>query len=385
MSNERAGRAGSQKFMLPQALRGIAAFWVMFHHAYWGRHIVHLYAALPPLIAQLLFLRGFFGVEIFFVLSGFIIAHSLRGAVITGRYFRDFAIRRSLRLDPPYWAAIAFAIGMSFLSAHVVHKAYALPTRGDLLSHLTYTQMFFGYPYSISGVFWTLTYEIQFYLILIISIMAFQRLSLIVGRLSAAIVIFGPLYIIAWVWGVFIWGDNIQGFFYVNWYGFFVGTLGYWAASQRYVAIPFWLLVIGLLIFGRDVGIVCALTAVLLHVTLKNGSIVRALSFRPLQFLGAISYSLYLTHAQVQGASMNLLYRYLPRTVAGEAIALLLSALICVAAAALFWWIIERPSHALAKKFGRARRSETRTRTSHEESGLEQSGTVDITGVAPLR
>jgi peptidoglycan/LPS O-acetylase OafA/YrhL len=379
MSLEGEATPSPQKFMLPQALRGIAATWVMFHHAYWGRHIVHLYAALPQMVAQVLFLRGFYGVEIFFVLSGFIIAHSIRGAEVTGRYIRDFAIRRSIRLDPPYWAAIAFAVVMGALSARVVHKAYEFPSAADILSHITYTQMIFGYPFTISGVFWTLTFEVQFYLVLVISMMLFQKLARRLGVIAAALIVFGPLYAIAWIWGVFIPGANTEAFFYVNWYGFFAGALGYWAASKRSVVIPFWALAIGLLLLGRDISQVCAVTAVLLHVTLKNGSIVRTLSNRPLQFLGTISYSLYLTHTQVQGASMYLLYKFIPRTVGGEAVALILSALTCIAAAAFFWWIIERPSHALAKRFG------GRTRRRAEACiPPDKSADIALSGATPL-
>jgi peptidoglycan/LPS O-acetylase OafA/YrhL len=351
----------------------------MFHHAYWGKHIVHLYAALPPTIAQFLFLKGFYGVEIFFVLSGFIIAHSIRGAEVTGRYIRDFAIRRSIRLDPPYWAAIAFAVTMEAVSARVLHKAYAFPSAADILSHVTYTQMIFGFPFTISGVFWTLTFEVQFYLVLVFSMMLFQKLARRAGVVAAALIVFGPLYAIAWIWGVMIRGANTEAFFYVNWYGFFVGALGYWAASKRSVVIPFWALAAGLFLLGRDISQVCAVTAVLLHVTLKTGSIVRALSNRPLQFLGTISYSLYLIHTQVQGASMYLLYKFIPRTVGGEVLALTLSALICIAAAAFFWWIIERPSHALAKRFGGRTRRQAEARISPDKSP-----DVALSGAAPL-
>ena len=52
---------------------------------------------------------GFVGVDIFFVLSGFVIAYSVREARITPRFLGRFALRRSIRLDPPYWITIAIA------------------------------------------------------------------------------------------------------------------------------------------------------------------------------------------------------------------------------------------------------------------------------------
>lgn len=374
MSVEPASAFANSKFKLIQALRGIAAMWVVLHHAYWGRHVVDLYAALPPELAQTLFLRGFFGVEIFFVLSGFIIAHSVRGAEITARYVRDFALRRSVRLDPPYWAAIAFVVTMATLSARVVHKPYTPPTFLNVLAHLSYTQVILGFP-EISGVFWTLAYEVQFYLILVLSLLIFQKLSRRLNRVVAALAVFSPLYIIAWIWGVFIHGDNSVGFFYINWYGFFVGALGYWAASKRYVLVPFLALAAGLFLFGPDVAKVCAVTAVLLHITQRNGSIVWALSWRPLQFLGSISYSLYLIHTPIQGASMFLLYRWIPRTAVGEAAALTLSVLTCVFGAFLFWWAIERPSHSLAKRIGRqAKLGRLRARLPENDVAQEGDG-----------
>lgn len=373
-----AAMVPSGKFKLVHALRGIAATWVVFFHAFWGEHITHLYEALPKPIAEFVFLRGFFGVEIFFVLSGFIIAHSVRDARITGRYLGNFAVRRSLRLDPPYWAAILFAVVMASVSAKVVHKQYTVPGIEDLIAHVTYTQVILGFP-EINGVFWTLTYEVQFYLVLITSLLIFQKLAKHLSTTTSAIIVFAPLYIIAWVWGVFIFGDKDLGFFWIKWYGFFAGALGYWAASNRRLLIPFWALAAGLLFFGRDVSQACSLTAVLLHVALKRGSIVSALGWAPLQFLGTISYSLYLIHTPVQGASMFLLYRFIPRTVAGETLALFLSFLVCVAGSWVFWWAIERPSHEFAKRFGRLRRQTIQDRgTEAPTERLEAGATPEV-------
>jgi peptidoglycan/LPS O-acetylase OafA/YrhL len=49
---------------------------------------------------------GHFGVPIFFVLSGFVIALSLDGKPMSLEIIGRFILRRSIRLDLPYWTAI---------------------------------------------------------------------------------------------------------------------------------------------------------------------------------------------------------------------------------------------------------------------------------------
>ena len=67
---------------LVDGLRGIAALWVVLFHLYMGGHLGKAAVVIPGLAA---FCRvGTLGVYIFFVLSGFVIAHSVGKHQVTG-------------------------------------------------------------------------------------------------------------------------------------------------------------------------------------------------------------------------------------------------------------------------------------------------------------
>ena len=60
--------------------------------------------------------NGFLGVDIFFVISGFVIALSVSKGAPTFGYFGRFIVRRSIRLDPPYWSSILLEVLLLHLS-----------------------------------------------------------------------------------------------------------------------------------------------------------------------------------------------------------------------------------------------------------------------------
>jgi peptidoglycan/LPS O-acetylase OafA/YrhL len=76
------------------------------------------------------------------------------------------------------------------------------------------------------------------------------------------------------------------------------------------------------------------------------------LNWRWLQFLGTISYSLYLIHNPITGAAFRAGFLLTGRNIYTEAFWWLVSLAACIGAATLFWLFIERPSARLAKKFG---------------------------------
>ena len=160
-------KAATPRLLFIDGLRGVAATAVLLFHIATSDFFHHFPGMVQP-INKLFLHTGYLGVEIFFVISGFVIAYALRNAQINAPYTRTFLIRRSLRLDPPYWAAIAATLLVCALLTRLFHATtYGTPSPSTLLAHVFYLQGILGKP-QILVVFWTLCYEIQFYLLYLI-------------------------------------------------------------------------------------------------------------------------------------------------------------------------------------------------------------------------
>src|SRR5207244_937357 len=98
----------------------------------------------------------------------------------TPGFLGGFALRRSIRLDPPYWTAIVFVLALHVLGplTGIVPSPYgeAPPQASQILTHLFYAQDILGFEHLSLG-FWTLCIEVQFYLLLVIFVGVAQRLS----------------------------------------------------------------------------------------------------------------------------------------------------------------------------------------------------------------
>lgn len=127
-----------------EALRGLAAWMVVYAH-------YALYAGVD--IAMLRF--AYTGVDLFFVLSGFLFAPYLLGRKLRPA---EFALRRAFRIYPAYLVALAVYAGMKALSG--------LPTpyvwEHLVFAHLQSREMAFFY----NPAFWSLPAEVEFYLFL---------------------------------------------------------------------------------------------------------------------------------------------------------------------------------------------------------------------------
>lgn len=139
-------------------LRGVAAILVVFFHFRYFLNDVYAQKNL----GYILFGGGAFGVDLFFMISGFIIAASTKNN--SGVFI--FCIRRFFRIYPAFF--IVFLIGLITLyssestetiirSLFFIHRDYTLPSPG------------FGY--NLLGPAWTLTYEIYFYAIFSIAML----------------------------------------------------------------------------------------------------------------------------------------------------------------------------------------------------------------------
>lgn len=287
------------------ALRGVAASWVLLYHFYSHLSREGTLVRLPRPLHDLI-LSGHLGVEIFFVLSGFVIAYAVADSVVTPRFFGRFALRRSLRLDPPYWATIFASFAVLSLTSRLGlgRSALARPSEfsagGILLANMFYLDNILGAP-SIVKVGWTLCLEVQFYLVYILLCGLMQRADAAgLPRHGSRAIVFAPLALYSLAIAAGLAAFPYPGFFFEYWYLFFLGAVASWTITRR--SSPLWLygfaaLAIASLAVSWDSRTVVALLTAASIVGLgRAGRLSTALDWPWLQYLGAISYSLYLLH-----------------------------------------------------------------------------------------
>jgi peptidoglycan/LPS O-acetylase OafA/YrhL len=103
---------------------------------------------------------GFMGVELFFLISGFVILMS-----VWGRSMADFAVSRIIRLYPAYWFAVLLIGGIYLTTGMGRGKP------DQIIPNLTMFQQGMGVR-NVSGVFWTLWAEMHFYALISLLVLA---------------------------------------------------------------------------------------------------------------------------------------------------------------------------------------------------------------------
>lgn len=151
-----------------QGLRAIAALMVLTSHLFWD---------MPPMRAH--WAKAWFvaigpsGVDIFFVISGFIIYHVSRrsaaraAAVGRGRALYEFAMKRVIRIYPLYWVVFASASVMMIW----------LPPASTFLKKPQAELIFLidSIPNFRVQAAWTLTFEVYFYAVTALSLVLFPK------------------------------------------------------------------------------------------------------------------------------------------------------------------------------------------------------------------
>ena len=162
------------------ALRGIAIWAVVMHHllSRWRGSVGPV--EVPFLgwdaVEALHFMPG---VPLFYLLSGYLLTWTEGKRAERGNYsLRSYAMRRVLRLVPAYYVAIV-----------VVLLVWPKPTSfWDLVSHLTFTHGFTpAYARTMSPAFWSLTPEVVFYAMVPLLVLKLTRLW---QRLALFVVLF---------------------------------------------------------------------------------------------------------------------------------------------------------------------------------------------------
>ncbi|MGF7081315.1 acyltransferase family protein [Mucilaginibacter sp. UYCu711] len=163
-------------------LRAIAILSVMFYHFE-------------------VFSAGWIGVQLFFVLSGYLITKGLasekKQVKQFGSYIKIFYLKRVLRIFPVYFLYVACFLAFCYITHN------AATANGAAIPLITYTVNIYGLaPHTVNmagfGYVWSLSAEEQFYLIW--PFIVFFSSEAVLRRILYAIMFIAPLWRLAMLW-----------------------------------------------------------------------------------------------------------------------------------------------------------------------------------------
>lgn len=195
-----AENGGAGEIRALDGVRAIAALSIVIFHTLLYQHIEYLPAS--HAIGNVWYYLSM-GVQLFFVLSGFLLFRPYARALLTGADLPSWARfyqRRALRILPVYWVALALMFAIQWPIA-------GKPLWLNALAHVTLLHDSFPrYNRDLDGPFWTLAVEAQFYLLLPVIAAAIAR---VVGRSRSAIRLFGALIGVIALAEVIRWLDTL--------------------------------------------------------------------------------------------------------------------------------------------------------------------------------
>jgi peptidoglycan/LPS O-acetylase OafA/YrhL len=173
---EREGEVIDDRAHLPalDGLRGVAVLLVVMLHLTMQ---IHNPSGVGTFLLKRIFFFGWSGVDLFFVLSGFLITGILDDAKGTTNYFRVFYARRMLRILPLYYGALLVVFVTPYLVQTPEIARFLVPLK-DQLWYWFYLQNVNPLPQPFVGLighFWTLAIEEQFYLVWPVVILLLSR------------------------------------------------------------------------------------------------------------------------------------------------------------------------------------------------------------------
>ncbi|WP_068924002.1 acyltransferase family protein [Planobispora rosea] len=340
-------------------LRFVAAVAVLAFHYFiafrsvWGETPAELFPAISTISGL-----GILGVELFFMISGFVILMS-----IWGRGLGAFALSRVVRLYPAYWVSVGVTAALYGLTS-----ATALDPRldsGGYAVNLTMLQRLFGV-HDANGVYWSLWVELRFYLLISILV--------IFGATLGRCLVFMGVWLLAA--GFFAGSDDywVELLIMPRYAAYFVGGMAFYLMTRYGPRLVLWCVAgisAGLAVnaaldrvAGRvelvgyaampvpDWAVVATVVAFYVLMALVALGWLGRLRWRGLVVLGAVTYPLYLFHTAGAVLIIPALRDTLPPW---------LTAVVTVLAVTVFSYLVYRLAERPVQDFVKARR---RRRTS---------------------
>ena len=279
---------------------------------------------------------GALGVYSFFVISGFVIPWSLHHAKYHLNRYPKFIIKRVTRLDPPYFASILLFILIGFGATFVPAfsgGAFHVDLK-SLVLHVGYLNAICGEQW-INPVYWSLAIEFQYYLLM----------GLIYPLLRNARFHAEKIFLL-FLCGLSIVIPNESLIFrYLPLFA--IGIIVYWrmtsqASKGSAVLLGVCVSTILFITLGIKIAAVGVATGLII-VLFRIASPV-------FYYLGLISYSLYLIHTPIGPRVIRLGMRFSTNSLT-EVIVVIGAVATCLLCAAVFYYLVEKPSQRLSSKF----------------------------------
>ncbi len=369
------------RFKLLDGLRLVAAIAVVFYHFVGYEHMkwsISNVEAFPEISKFAAY--GALGVQLFFVVSGFVILMSCWGRTIP-----QFVASRIARLFPAYWVAV---IATTILFVFITDGAIKRISLSDFLMNLTMVQTAVGVK-NVDGVYWTLWVELLFYLVIGFllsrnpsrhSLMAFIFLWPLFGALAEKTkfdfltTILSPQYAPLFAGGMALYLIHAYGHSVINW---LLVVFNMILSAQQTVSGFF---TKSMIIDTKQVlsPVVCIVIIVLIFVIVALFTVSPIREWGPswLTYAGALTYPLYLIHEHwgwwiISWASPSL----------GEWTALILAFAFAIIAAILIEKYVERPLRpVLQARVKRGMGGPKTTKTSLSPDEISTTG-----GSSPLK
>lgn len=309
----RGGSAGNLRAM--EGTRGFAVFLVFLVHYSTMMHPWMTPGSFLEAFGERLHIVGKTGVDLFFILSGYLIYGSL---IARQQAFGPFMVRRIRRIYPTFLAVFALYLVLSLFSA--ADSKIPSGTEPALLYLAQNLLLIPGLQRvePMIAVTWSLSYEMLFYLVipLLIAALGLRQRSatvrvLLFALLGGGIVYYsfggGHIRMIMFVAGIFLWEALRHP--RVARFGTAIGALGLglgMVATQLPIGA-------GAQVQWQMGILFCAFLAFCYCCYAEPaGALARAFSWTPMRWLGNMSYSFYLLHGVSIKASVLVLSKLLP-------------------------------------------------------------------------
>jgi peptidoglycan/LPS O-acetylase OafA/YrhL len=331
-----------------QSLRGVAALLVMVSH------LVQIEArsVSRPILPDS-FTYGMLGVDLFFVISGFIMVFVTRDWVKPGR-IGEFLFSRAARIYPLYWIVSLALFAVWIIRPELVFSSS--PNQPNLLNSVL---LFPSYAYPLLEVGWTLVYEMGFYFVFALLLLLPARarpiglclwgvivaLGLAFGWQSTHAVMF---HLINPLTFEFL-GGAAMGLAFLRWEG--SRTWGWGLVIVGGLSLALWFVIGGATFedgWPRVIRFTAPSAALVLGAALLDRHGISP--FKPLATLGDWSYSLYLTHL-LSLVLVSKIWRALGLEL--TPLFLILAVSFAILVSGLTYRIIEAPLHTGARKIRR--------------------------------